>query len=242
MVRFAKSSRVQVLGGAGGDTFSPAFSDDFNRANSAFLGPNWLPGPLLATGGGTGGGLGITAGVCVFQGSAVTAGDSTPFGAFPLPPAPAYAGSAIVNQFASLFLSLHGRTGGTAILAGPAIFGGCPLTTGDYRSYTLCWEAVDANPANDRWNLMQLVNTTRVSLGLGANGSAIAGQTLRLEGRATAASTILSIVVNGVTVTTITDASASRTSTGMPHINRSLWVGSGPINAINFGPFACGKL
>lgn len=231
----------RTVGGGGGRKVASTFTDTFIRPNSAFLGPTYMTGPSLGVVG-TGYGIGIAAQKAVFSASAVVpGGDFVPCNNYPLAVMPNFTTSR--NQFSQIVLNALTGVVGTAILTGIGVLSGFPLLTGDYRQYVLEWGATDANPLNNQWALVRTITSTRVVLVTGAPGSAVPGQTLRLEARITAGVSVeLKSFVNGVLVNTTVDNSVSRTEIGCPFFGRTVWLGTGPSNSAQYGTFTCGVL
>ncbi len=214
------------------------FDDDFNRANTSFgFGANWIdivqPGALL------GETFSIGSNELLIQESGFSQVQSLFVGFSPIP---VMSGLYLSNQFATLdFLSNTSVSGSRLLLSGPSVF--MTLQNNTVRGYIFC-TSVDA--ANFRTWTLAFVNanafTTLVS---GPSGSHQynAGDEFRLEGVLGVGQTELDCLINGVSVATFVDNTASRCTSGVPGFARAR-VNTNNVGLVlnSWDNFTCGQL
>lgn len=200
----------------GGAPAPTRFTDTFNRASSANLGPNWFSGALPRT-------PIVNPIICIQPNIAAITGpiqglSNTIFVSGN--PATLYVSQALAlplchskvngrNQFAEMTLVFKGVTGAQDIDMGPAV----SQTMNRYYSFIV-------RASNGLWALNKMLDGTLTNLAFSGPGVVVAGDVMRIEITYGVASNTLVCKLNGVIVTTTVDAAAPLTE-GYPGFNNS---------------------
>jgi len=228
---------LNAIGGAGVVT---SFSDNFNRANSVNgFGPNWTCAGMDFQGVfSSHGPVGISVNQMVWQASAVNQNITEPFGFMPVPPLSGLAQG--VSQFSQIqFISSNSLVGTRSMYIGPSVLNGWHDNVG-YRMYCLgCF----VDDTQSRLILVKWDGAMTTLLNLGVASVAV-NDTVRLEARLAVGQVNFTVLRNGTSIGTVSDAGATQSRFGSPGVHRMQYVTAAVpgVSSVAFDNYACGSL
>ncbi len=226
---------------AGGDIIPTSFSDNFNRANSSALGPNWLQVCWHESGGG---GIDASALAQIAGGQCQISnnGPDNPVGGLynmAWMPVPVF--QSLYNKTRTFVqVSWVSGVAALAFLAGISIRFNSELQNGIGVNLADMYYLF-FNQLGNVGDLARITGTGSTTLITQATFATTVTSTdvVRLTCVDTGAACILNVLVNGVSIGSVTDSSANRILMGSPGLAWSATAGAG-VKSMNFDNFSCG--
>jgi len=219
------------------------FSDDFNRAATTLgVGEEYISGPLPSVIEAVGCTIFTNGTTFCMRATSVNANQRNSIVFYPKPVIPFVTG----NQFAQCLLAADDSVSGTGVVAGGLfLLSGWQAGNGGYRDYSVWWEGPTGGANQNSLRLRRMTApSTEVQLGTTATGTAVIGQTLRIEARLNVGSNDVECFIDGVSVLAVNDNSATRPLIGNPGIGRLLWNSTAVpgTRTQQLDDFLCGSL
>jgi len=238
---------VEIINMQGGAFRAGAtsFSDDFNRANNTNgFGSNWTCAGMnynISRAFADIGPVGISVNQMVWQATGVNANITEPFGFMPVPVMSGLNGR---SQFVQIqFISSNSLVGTRSMYIGPTVLNGWTVVAGvgGYRQYRLgCYvDDTQSRLILTKWDGAALSSL----LNLGA-ASVAPNDIIRLEARVVTGQVDFTVLRNGSSIGTVSDASATQSRDGSPGVHRMEYVTAAVpgTSTVVFDNFSCGRL